>query len=110
MEAKLVELVKRVKERAGISIDSRDNYIKGIVEGVINELIDINGIRDLDIEKRISDFMLVVDYSEWRYSSRGEGGFYEYRAFNSDGANVMPQSLAWRIRNRRLMVGRFANE
>lgn len=106
-EEQLNKIVKMVKSKAGISISVRDEYISNIVQGVISELVEINGIRDLDVENRIGDFILVVDYAEFRYSSRGEGGFFEYRAPNGEEANVLPQHLAWRIKNRRLMVGRI---
>lgn len=93
-EITIDELVNQVKMKAGISIDEKDGFIKVIVNGVIDELINVNGIRDLDIQN-FSDAMLVIDYAEWRYSSRGEG------------ANILPQHLAWRLKNRRLMVGRI---
>lgn len=105
-EITIDELVNQVKMKAGISIDEKDGFIKVIVNGVIDELINVNGIRDLDIQN-FSDAMLVIDYAEWRYSSRGEGGYYEFRAPNGEGANILPQHLAWRLKNRRLMVGRI---
>ena len=100
------DLVEQVKMKAGISIDEKDNFIKVIVNGVIDELVNINGISDLNIQN-FSDAMLVIDYAEWRYSSRGEGGYYEFRAPNGEGANILPQHLSWRLKNRRLMVGRI---
>lgn len=105
-EITIDELVNQIKMKAGISIDEKDGLIKVIVNGVIDELINVNGIRDLDIQN-FSDAMLVIDYAEWRYSSRGEGGYYEFRASNGEGANILPQHLAWRLKNRRLMVGRI---
>lgn len=109
-EKKLNDLVEMVKLKAGISINEKDDYIKIIALGVIDEIIKINGIEDFDIVNRLDDFLLAVDYSEWRYSSRGEGGFYEFRAPNGEGANILPQHLGWRIKNRYLMTGRFKNE
>lgn len=100
------ELVNQVKMKAGISIDAKDSYIDIIVRGVIQEIKDIHKIQDLDISQ-VDDFLLVLDYSEWRYSSRGEGGYFEFRAPNGEGANILPQHLGWRLKNRYLMKGRI---
>lgn len=106
VDKKLDEAVKMLKLKAGISISEKDEYIKIICQGVLNEIININGIEDFDIVNRLDDFLLLVDYSEWRYSSRGEGGYYEFRAPNGEGANILPQHLAWRLKNRYLMIDR----
>lgn len=105
-DVKILELVKMVKLKAGISIEEKDSYVEFIVKGVIEEIKNIHGISDLDIINRLDDFTLVLDYSEWRYSSRGEGGYFEFRAPNGEGANILPQHLAWRLKNRYLMIKR----
>ena len=103
------QAVKTLKMKAGISINEKDDYLTIIIKSVISELQEVQGMKNLDINN-MSDFMLVVDYAEWRYSSRGEGGFYEFRAPNGEGANVLPQHLAWRIKNRFLKKGMINNE
>lgn len=100
--------VKILKMKAGISISEKDEYLRTIILSVISELQDVQGMKNLDLNN-MGDFMLVVDYAEWRYSSRGEGGFYEFRAPNGEGANVLPQHLGWRIKNRYIKKGKMSN-
>ncbi|NCB65515.1 MAG: hypothetical protein EOM48_05005 [Bacilli bacterium] len=57
-----------VKARLGITSTARDVYLKAVISGVVSEL---SGIRGITINENIpAHLMFVVDYAEWRYSSR----------------------------------------
>jgi hypothetical protein len=66
-EENIKKILNIVKARAGISTTIRDDYLKEIINGIIDELMNINGV-DLDVEKA-SHLMFVVDYTDFRYSS-----------------------------------------
>ncbi|MDY2986130.1 MAG: phage head-tail connector protein [Peptoniphilus sp.] len=79
-----MEALKLVKAQLGITINSRDEYLKAIIEGCKKELLNIQGIK---IDETIpDDLMFLVDYSAWRYSSK-----------DSDAG--MPERIRWRLRN-----------
>ena len=73
-----------VKARLGISSNVRDTYISAIIDGVIKELEDAQGLV-LD-DANPYHLMFVVDYSTWRYQNR-----------DSEGA--MPRHLQFRLHN-----------
>lgn len=73
-----------VKARLGISSDARNTYLLAIIEGLIYELENQQGIK-LNVEDK-NQLMLVVDYAVWRYQSR-------------DNSGAMPQHLHFRLRN-----------
>ena len=57
-----------VKARLGITSRARDVYLKAVISGVVSEL---SGIRGITLNENIpAHLMFVVDYAEWRYSSR----------------------------------------
>lgn len=76
-----------LKARLGISTDARDVYLSMIIEGIEDELLNIQGIT-LDSYDS-SHLMFVVDYAEYRYSNRDNP--------------TMPRHLQWRLHN--LMLG-----
>lgn len=82
------QVLKLVKNQLGITISNRDEYIIAIIKGTLKELENIQGIK-LDIENP-DHLLFIVDYSAWRYESKGED-------------KAMPERLYWRLRN--LMVG-----
>lgn len=76
------QLLLMVKARLGISSAVRDEYLKRIIDGVIDELENEKG---LALEGDTA-FMFIVDYAAWRYDSRGESG-------------GLPDNLRWRLQN-----------
>ena len=73
-----------VKARLGISSNVRDTYISAIIDGVITELEDVQGLV-LD-DANPYHLMFIVDYATWRYQNR-----------DSEGA--MPRHLQFRMHN-----------
>ncbi len=64
-------VVKIVKETVGIrSSTARDEYITALVNGVIAELKDEQGIK-LDLDKP-NHLFFVCDFSAWRYEHSKE--------------------------------------
>ena len=77
------QVLELLKVNLGIMKDKRNEYLLSIIDSVISELESEQGIiidnnDDLHI-------MFIVDYSAWRYRSRGEG--------------VMPRNLQFRLHN-----------
>lgn len=77
------QILELLKVNLGIMTDKRNEYLLSIIDSVISELESEQGIiidnnDDLHI-------MFIVDYSAWRYRSRGEG--------------VMPRNLQFRLHN-----------
>lgn len=77
------QILELLKVNLGIMTDNRNEYLLSIIDSVISELESEQGIiidnnDDLHI-------MFIVDYSAWRYRSRGEG--------------VMPRNLQFRLHN-----------
>ena len=97
MDAALV--LDLVKARLGISSTVRDTYLTAIIEGVITELEDAQGLV-LDGANPYH-LMFVVDYSTWRYESVREPG-------NAPAGSVplsMPRHLQFRLHNLMVQVG-----
>ena len=64
----LESALELVKARLGITSTARDVYLKAVISGVVSEL---SGIRGITLNENIpAHLMFVVDYAEWRYSSR----------------------------------------
>ena len=61
-----------VKARLGISSEVRASFLLAIIESVIAELEGEKGLV-LD-EANPNHLMFVVDYSSWRYESKGKDG------------------------------------
>lgn len=77
------QILELLKVNLGIMTDKRNEYLLSIIDSVISELESEQGIiidnnDDLHV-------MFIVDYSAWRYRSRGEG--------------VMPRNLQFRLHN-----------
>lgn len=73
-----------VKARIGLSTSVRDEYLTHIIESIIKELEEMNGL-SLDKDNSFH-LMFVVDYADWRYSNR-----------NSEKG--MPRHLQYRLHN-----------
>ena len=79
-----------VKAKLGISTTVRDTYLQGIINGVVKELEDEQG---LVLDGTNSYHLLfIVDYATWRYESK-----------DKDGA--MPRHLQFRLHNLVIHVG-----
>ncbi|ENZ6655137.1 phage head-tail connector protein [Enterococcus hirae] len=77
------QILELLKVNLGIMTDKRNEYLLSIIDSVISELESEQGIIiDNDDDLHI---MFIVDYSAWRYRSRGEG--------------VMPRNLQFRLHN-----------
>jgi len=73
-----------VKSRIGITSKARNEYLTAIIESVISELEDVQGLSiDLDSPHVL---MFVVDYATWRYQNR-------------DSHDGMPRHLQFRLHN-----------
>jgi len=58
-----------LKAALGISSAVRDEYLQAIIDSVLTELRDVNGmVFDLT---RPDHLLFVVDLAEWRYRGRG---------------------------------------
>ena len=81
------EILKILKFRLGISTPIRDEYLTAIIRGLIDELERVHGIApEINGAIPIDMAMFLVDYAEFRYSSKGEGG-------------GMPEHLMFRLKN-----------
>ena len=92
-------VLQLVKARLGITTNVRDSYIEAIVQGVITELEDVQGLV-LDGANPYH-LMFVVDYSTWRYQSVREPE-------NAPSGRVplsMPRHLQFRLHNLMVQVG-----
>lgn len=73
-----------VKANLNITQDVRDEYLTAIINGVVEQLQNEQGLA-LD-EADPYHLQFVVDFSAWRYRGRGEDG-------------PMPQNLRFRLNN-----------
>jgi len=92
-------VLQLVKARLGITTNVRDSYIEAIVQGVITELEDAQGLA-LDGANPYH-LMFVVDYSTWRYESVREPG-------SAPAGSVplsMPRHLQFRLHNLIVQAG-----
>ena len=79
-----------VKAKLGISTTIRDTYLQAIINGVITELEDEQG---LVLDGTNSYHLLfIVDYATWRYESKDKEG-------------AMPRHLQFRLHNLVIHVG-----
>lgn len=85
MDSTLV--VSLVKGRLGIKTAVRDSYLTAIVDGVLKELEEVQGL-SLDGDNP-HHLMFVVDYATWRYQSVAD---------NTPG-QTMPRHLQYRLHN-----------
>lgn len=72
-----------LKAKLGIVSNTRDEYLKLLVKGIIEELSKQQGI-ELDLG-RVDQQIFIADYAEFRYNNR------EYQGF--------PRHLQWRLHN-----------
>jgi len=79
----ITEILILVKARLGISTTTRDIYLTAIIEGIVQELSNSQGIL-IDFTDK-SHAMFIADYAEYRYSNRDNP--------------VMPRHLQWRLHN-----------
>ncbi len=92
-------VLQLVKARLGITTNVRDSYIEAIVQGVITELEDAQGLV-LD-DANPYHLMFVVDYATWRYQSVREPE-------NAPAGSVplsMPRHLQFRLHNLMVQAG-----
>ncbi|GEQ22282.1 hypothetical protein CBU02nite_27880 [Clostridium butyricum] len=79
-----------VKAKLGISTTVRDTYLQAIINGVVKELEDEQG---LVLDGANSYHLLfIVDYATWRYESKDKDG-------------GMPRHLQFRLHNLIIHVG-----
>lgn len=91
------QILSLVKERLGIRTTVRDTYLTAIVQSVVKELEDQNGI--VFDPTNSYHLMFCVDFATWRYQSAESGSMYS----TSTGAALsMPRHLQFRLHN--LMV------
>lgn len=84
MEQDIETVLELVKARIGISSKVRDEYLTKIIEGVISELEEQQGLSiDLDSPHIL---MFLVDFATWRYQNR-------------DSHDGMPRHLQFRLHN-----------
>lgn len=62
------EALPLIKARLGISTTIRDTYLNAIIDGLVTELKDVQGLTLVADNK--AHLMFVVDYAEYRYSNR----------------------------------------
>lgn len=77
-------ILELVKARIGISTQVRDEYLKAIIAGVLDELELEKGIKlDKDDNRQL---MFIVNYTTWKYENR-------------DSGDAMPRYLQWDLNN-----------
>lgn len=85
------QALELVKARLGITTSVRDSYLEAIIDGVISQLENEQGLSlDLDSPYHL---MFVVDFASWRY-------------LNRDTHEGMPRHLQFRLHN--LMISQHA--
>lgn len=77
-------ILELVKAKLGISTTVRDTYLQAIINGVVKEIEDEQGLV-LD-DANPYHLIFIVDYATWRYESK-----------DKDGA--MPRHLQFRLHN-----------
>lgn len=84
-----------VKARIGLSTTVRDEYLVHIIDSVVTELEEMNGL-SLDKDNPYH-LMFIVDFVDWRYSNR-------------DSEKGMPRHLQFRLHNMILKQATDSNE
>ena len=88
-------IISLVKARLGITTVVRDVYLTAIIEGIIKELTDEEGLV-LDGTNPYH-LMFVVDFATWRYQNR-------------DTMEAMPRHLQFRLHNMMIHAGGGASD
>lgn len=91
----IATILQLVKAKLGISTTVRDTYLQAIINGVIKELEDEQGLI-LDSENSYH-LIFIVDYATWRYESKDKDG-------------GMPRHLQFRLHNLIIHVGGVASD
>lgn len=76
-------VLQLLKERLGISTESRDSVLYAIIDGILDECRYMHGI--YLSEERNSDILLVLDWATWKYNHPEDG--------------AIPRSIQFRIHN-----------
>lgn len=84
-----------VKSKLGISTTVRDTYLQAIINGVVKELEDEQGLT-LDSSNPYH-LIFIVDYVTWRYESK-------------DKESGMPRHLQFRLHNLVIHVGGVSSD
>lgn len=81
-----------LKDRVGISTNSRDPVLYAIIDGILDECENVHGIHIT--EERYDHILLILDLATWKYNHPEDG--------------VIPRSIRFRINN--LMIKAVQNE
>lgn len=81
-----------LKDRLGISTNSRDSVLYAIIDGILDECKNVYGV--CTTEERYSHILLVLDWATWKYNHPEDG--------------MIPRSIRFRINN--LMIKAVQNE
>ena len=87
-----VIVLQLLKDRLGISTDSRDSVLYAIIDGILDECENVYGVRIT--EERYDHILLVLDWATWKYNHPEDG--------------VIPRSIRFRLNN--LMIKVVQNE
>ncbi len=91
----ITTILQLVKSKLGISTTIRDTYLQAIINGVVMELEDEQGLT-LDSSNPYH-LIFIVDYVTWRYESKDKDG-------------GMPRHLQFRLHNLIIHVGGVSND
>ena len=61
-----VIVLQLLKDRLGISTDSRDSVLYAIIDGILDECENVYGVRIT--EERYDHILLVLDWATWKYN------------------------------------------
>lgn len=98
---KTVTILEIMKERIGIRTSVRDAYLSAIIDGIVQELKDDQGL--VLKETNPHHLMFLVDYATWRYQSVNST-----ETTSTSRPMSMPRHLQWRLHN--LIVSGVKNE
>lgn len=94
-------ILELVKARLGIRTQVRDTYLRAIIEGIEQELKDVQGL--VLSETNPHHLMFLVDYATWRYQSVAST-----ETTSTSIPLSMPRHLQWRLHN--LMISGVKDE
>lgn len=83
-------ILQLIKDRVGLRSTVRDSYITAIIQGVLSEMKNEQGLA-LD-DANPAHLMFIVDFCTWRYQNR-------------DSMEGMPRHLQFRFHNLIISVG-----
>lgn len=79
-----VIVLQLLKDRLGISTNSRDSVLYAIIDGLIDECDNEYGVKLSD--DRYNDILFLLDWATWKYNHPEDG--------------VIPRSIKFRLNNR----------